>query len=228
MDGLISNPSRLQDRQPRKQPKKSSVSAIKTFLRALPKGEEDWDDKKPRTQEGIEQLRNELALSKIDGAKRAEMDSQTLLKAFTDEHATLLEDTRSQIHAFVFIALGEVAIGLGFRAKTVNEMVANYMRVPETSARTMRLGVRRWIKASDVLRRSWLGRADELPFRRNKFAHSMKKLPDEAINILGDMKVLGDHAVLEDVLVYIPKRQLSSGCLRLPNIVYDLYGGRVR
>ncbi|EEU33557.1 uncharacterized protein NECHADRAFT_19590, partial [Fusarium vanettenii 77-13-4] len=142
------------------------------------------------------------------------MDSQTLLEAFADEHAGLLEGTRSQIHAFVFIALGEAAIGLGFRAKVVNQMVAKYMGVPETSARTMRLGVRRWIKMSDVLRSSWLSRADELPLRH------------EAIDILGEMEVSGGHAVLEDIRVYIPKRQLSSASLRLPNIVYELYGGR--
>jgi len=67
------------------------------------------------------------------------MDSQTLLKAFAGEHAGLLKGTRSQIHAFVFIALGEAAIRLGFRAKVVNHVVAKYMGVPETSARTMRL-----------------------------------------------------------------------------------------
>lgn len=175
MDGFISGPSGLQERQPHKSFKISSVSVLKTFLRALPKGEEDWDDKKPRTQEGVEQLHDELILSKVDRAKRAAMDSQTLLRAFADEHAALLEDTRSQIHAFVFIALGEVAIGLGFQAKAVNQMVAKYMGAPETSARAMRLGVRRWIKASDVLRSSWLSRADELPFRRTCcMVHTLK------------------------------------------------------
>jgi len=67
-----------------------------------------------------------------------------------------------------------------------------------------------------------------LTWTGNKFAHNKKKLTDEAIDILGDLEVSGDHAVLEDIRVSIPKRQPSSVSLRLPNIVYELYGGRVR
>ncbi|RSL50216.1 hypothetical protein CEP51_015378 [Fusarium floridanum] len=52
----------------------------------------------------------------------------------------------------------------------------------------------------------------------------MKKLSDEDIGILGEMRIEEDHAVLDDVRVYIPRKQLSSDSLRLPDIIHELYG----
>lgn len=60
------------------------------------------------------------------------------------------------------------------------------------------------------------------------FIHIMKKIPDEDIGILREMTVEGDQAVLADVKVYIPKKQLSSSSLRIPNIIHELYGGKLR
>ncbi|RSL80512.1 hypothetical protein CEP52_017374 [Fusarium oligoseptatum] len=54
----------------------------------------------------------------------------------------------------------------------------------------------------------------------------MKKLSDENIGILGEMRIEEDHAVLDDVRVYIPRKQLSSDSLRLPDIIHELYGGK--
>jgi hypothetical protein len=56
----------------------------------------------------------------------------------------------------------------------------------------------------------------------------MKKLSDENIGILGEMRIEEDHAVLDDVRVYIPRKQLSSDSLRLPDIIHELYGGKFR
>ncbi|KAJ3454875.1 hypothetical protein MRS44_013475 [Fusarium solani] len=221
-----SKPTSLPPWTPKPGRSPDAISLVKTFLRALPKGEEDWDDKRPHTQADINDLRHELTLDKIPREERAGMGPRALLQAFAVEHAALLEEAQSQIHMLVFIALGKVAVGLGLRAKDVNTMVAECTGVPESAVKAMRLGVRRWIKASDVLRRTWLGRADELPFRRKNFIHTMKKLSDENIGILGEMRIEEDHAVLDDVRVYIPRKQLSSDSLRLPDIIHELYGGK--
>ncbi|RSL40324.1 hypothetical protein CEP54_016147, partial [Fusarium duplospermum] len=61
---------------------------------------------------------------------------------------------------------------------------------------------------------------------RKNFIHTMKKLSDEDIGILGEMRIEEDHAVLDDVRVYIPRKQLSSDSLRLPDIIHELYGGK--
>ncbi|RYC79832.1 hypothetical protein BFJ63_vAg17282 [Fusarium oxysporum f. sp. narcissi] len=230
MDNVIFSSSGPQRRPTPRQPKPSrsseSISLIKTFLKALPKGEEDWDDKKPHTQEQIEQLHLDLTLSKLAREGRAEMKPKALLQSFAEEHATLLHDLESQIHSFVFIALGDVAIKSGLPVREVDEMTIAFTGVPRSALRTLRLGVRRWIKASDTLRQSWLPRADELPIRRKNFIYIMKKIPDEDVGILRDMTIEGDQAVLADVKVYIPKRQLSSSSLRIPNIIYELHGGK--
>ncbi|EXL39685.1 hypothetical protein FOCG_17714 [Fusarium oxysporum f. sp. radicis-lycopersici 26381] len=55
----------------------------------------------------------------------------------------------------------------------------------------------------------------------------MKKIPDEDIGILRKMTVEGDLAVLAGVKVNIPKKQLSSSSLRIPNIIYELHGGKL-
>ncbi|RSL50342.1 hypothetical protein CEP51_015359 [Fusarium floridanum] len=230
MDSIIFEPGRPQRPQSRVQPKPGrsldAISLIKTFLRALPKGEEDWDDKRPHTQAEINDLRYELTLHKIPRQERAGMRPRELLQAFAVEHAALLKEAKSQIHMLAFIALGEVAVGLGLRPKEVNATVAEYTGVSESAVRTMRLGVRRWIKASDVLRRTWLSRVDELPFRRTNFIHTIKKLSDENIGILGEVRIEEEYAVFDDVRVYIPRKQLSSDSLRLPDIIYELYGGK--
>ncbi|KAG6977958.1 hypothetical protein IWW34DRAFT_857918 [Fusarium oxysporum f. sp. albedinis] len=231
MDNIIFSSGRPQPPMPR-QPKPSrspeSISLVKTFLRALPKGEEDWDDKAPRTQEQIEQLRLDLTLSKLVREGRAKMKPKALLQSFAEEHAALLRDLESQIHSFVFIALGDVAIKSDLPVREVDEMTMAYTGAQRSAVRTLRLGVRRWIKASDTLRQSWLPRADELPLRRKSFIHIMKKIPDEDIGILREMTVEGDQAVLADVKVYIPKKQLSSSSLRIPNIIHELHGGKLR
>ncbi|KAK2922600.1 hypothetical protein FoTM2_017453 [Fusarium oxysporum f. sp. vasinfectum] len=214
-------------RQPKPSRSPESISLIKTFLRALPKGEEDWDDKAPRTQEQIEQLRLDLTLSKLVREGRAKMKPKALLQSFAEEHAALLRNLESQIHSFVFIALGDVAIKSDLPVREVDEMTMAYTGAQRSAVRTLRLGVRRWIKASDTLRQSWLPRADELPLRRRSFIHVMKKIPDEDIEILREMTVEGDQAVLADVKVYIPKKQLSSSSLRIPNIIYELHGGKL-
>ncbi|KAI8401666.1 hypothetical protein FOFC_18535 [Fusarium oxysporum] len=231
MDNIIFSSGRPQPPMPR-QPKPSrspeSISLVKTFLRALPKGEEDWDDKAPRTQEQIEQLRLDLTLSKLVREGRAKMKPKALLQSFAEEHAALLRDLESQIHSFVFIALGDVAIKSDLPVREVDEMTMAYTGAQRSAVRTLRLGVRRWIKASDTLRQSWLPRADELPLRPGKsFIHIMKKIPDEDIGILREMTVEGDQAVLADVKVYIPKKQLSSSSLRIPNIIHELHGGKL-
>ncbi|KAJ0129024.1 Transposable element Tc3 transposase [Fusarium oxysporum f. sp. albedinis] len=230
MDNIIFSSGRPQPPMPR-QPKPSrspeSISLVKTFLRALPKGEEDWDDKAPRTQEQIEQLRLDLTLSKLVREGRAKMKPKALLQSFAEEHAALLRDLESQIHSFVFIALGDVAIKSDLPVREVDEMTMAYTGAQRSAVRTLRLGVRRWIKASDTLRQSWLPRADELPLRRKSFIHIMKKIPDEDIGILREMTVEGDQAVLADVKVYIPKKQLSSSSLRIPNIIHELHGGKL-
>ncbi|KAH7186356.1 hypothetical protein DER44DRAFT_681973 [Fusarium oxysporum] len=219
MDNIIFSSGRPQPPMPR-QPKPSrspeSVSLIKTFLRALPKGEEDWDDKAPRTQEQIEQLRLDLTLSKLVREGRAKMKPKALLQSFAEEHAALLRNLESQIHSFVFIALGDVAIKSDLPVRDVDEMTMAYTGAQRSAVRTLRLGVRRWIKASDTLRQSWLPRADELPLRH------------EDIGILREITIEGDRAVLADVKVYIPKKQLPSSSLRIPNIIYELHGGKLR
>ncbi|GKU22665.1 unnamed protein product [Fusarium langsethiae] len=170
MDNVIFSSSVPQRRPTPRQPKPSrsseSISLIKTFLKALPKGEEDWDDKKPHTQEQIEQLHLDLTLSKIAREARAVMKPKALLQSFAEEHAALLHDLESQIHSFVFIALGDVAVKSGLPVREVDEMTIAVTGVQRSALRTLRLGVRRWIKASDTLRQSWLPRADELPIRR--------------------------------------------------------------
>ncbi|SPJ83508.1 uncharacterized protein FTOL_10091 [Fusarium torulosum] len=230
MDNVIfssGRPQRPMPRQPKPSRSSKSISLIKTFLRALPKGEEDWDDKEPHTQEQIEQLRLDLTLSKLAREGRAEMKPKALLQSFAEDHAALLRNLESQIHSFVFIALGDVAIKSDLPVREVDEMMMAYTGAQRSVLRILRLGVRRWIKASDTLRQSWLTRADELPLRRKSFIHIMKKIPDEDIGILREMTVEGDQAVLEDVKVYIPKKQLSSSSLRIPNIIYELHGGKL-
>lgn len=55
--------------------------------------------------------------------------------------------------------------------------------------------------------------------------HAMKRFSDRDIAIFGEMKIDGDHAILDDVRVYIPRKQLSSASLRLPNRIHELHGG---
>ncbi|KAH7142386.1 hypothetical protein DER46DRAFT_518163, partial [Fusarium sp. MPI-SDFR-AT-0072] len=98
----------------------------------------------------------------------------------------------------------------------VDEMTMAYTGARRSAVKTLRLGARRWIKALDTLCQSWLPRADELPLRH------------EDIGILREMTVEGDLAVLAGVKVYIPKKQLSSSSLRIPNIIYELHGGKLR
>ncbi|RSL47961.1 hypothetical protein CEP54_013151 [Fusarium duplospermum] len=53
-----------------------------------------------------------------------------------------------------------------------------------------------------------------------------KRTQDENIGILGEVRIEEDHAVFDDVRVYIPRKQLSSDSLRLPDIIHELYGGK--
>jgi hypothetical protein len=142
------------------------VSLVKTFLKGFPRGEEDWDDKPPRDQNGIDDLHKELTLSKVPCEQRAKMNSMELLQKFAEEHTSLLQGKTSQIHCFVFVALGIIAINFGYKPSEIDTMAAIHMGTKESAIRAMRLGIKKWNKISKALRNSWLPRADELPLRR--------------------------------------------------------------
>lgn len=120
-----------------------ALGMAKTFLKGLPQGEEDWDNEKSWTQADVDMLHNELVLSKIPHKEHAQIDSTGLLQRFAEGHATSLKGRESQIHTFVFIALGEVAIGPNHPVRAVNATTKKYTVASDSAIRAMRLSVRR-------------------------------------------------------------------------------------
>ncbi|KAH6889930.1 hypothetical protein B0T10DRAFT_403904 [Thelonectria olida] len=227
MDNVTFYPPQLETRRtPKPSQSPDPVSLVKTFLKGFPKGEADWDHEAPQDQEGIDKLHDELTLSKVPCEQRAKMNSMELLQKFAEEHTSLLQGKKSQIHCLVFTALGIVAIDFGCKPRMIDQMAALHMGTEESAIRAMRLGVKKWNKTSKTLRDSWLPRADELPLRRECMILTVKKFSDEAIGILGRMAIVDDgrNAILDDIKVYLPRKQLSSFSLSLPNILHELHG----
>jgi hypothetical protein len=53
---------------------------------------------------------------------------------------------------------------------------------------------------------------------------TVKKFPDKAISILGEMAINGRNAMLDDIEVYLPRKPLSSSSLSLPSLLHELHG----
>ena len=161
-------PQPARQSQPKQPPAKQppdALSQARQFLGGFPKGEEDWNDKKPHTQADVDSLREELTLSQISVKERRQMEPERLLQTFGDNlRAKLQED--SQIHMMVYVALGSAAIRFGLKPMVVDKIGATHTGKAEASFRRMRLGVQQWIAAIDIIKNNGLRRAYELPIRR--------------------------------------------------------------
>lgn len=220
-----------------KRPPEDPKLPVKRFMKALPKGPEDWANNSPGTLAEVQSLYHELTLSSVSREQRASTGLMEVLQLFVGEHGDKLRDS-SQIHMAVFVAACRVVIGEGqpkrVPAKVVDSLMHRYVEGPESRSRVYRGAIPAYIKMLDAMAYVLGNDAYELPLRRAPFLNLAHAFTDKNFACLNEIDVNDEMVSLDEVEVWRPHRDFDPELerlgisLRIPGLVYELFGHALR
>ncbi|KAI5466287.1 hypothetical protein BGZ63DRAFT_400682 [Mariannaea sp. PMI_226] len=188
---------------------------IKNWLRKLPQGNADWNNDFPSTAEDIDRIRKRLTLSHLES--RGQMDWVTLLDTYA-ACANQFDGRELQLYSMIMVATCHVAHNNGLPRDMMVEAMGKCITGGTDTLRSKRFALPKCIQIGDELAKVLGVRAYELPLRVNSYFTFGQHFTGECFPLLRE----------EITAAFRPSAHLPSEVLRIPNLVFDLCGGKLR